>query len=383
MKLFIFYPDTYVKRCNDTVLFLGLHNGEYLIEKNNVVEVNEYWPYFEITDNSQSLADKCLHKKLGYVLWCTISPFIPQKKIHVISSIRRIAELMNFNESYCIKDLLRELHLLAHNTTYQALSNIIYAQMKYPTWGETADLPIRILTELANNPIETIIVSGDIDCYLVTCLMTFIIGGKHVIVRTYGDCQNIDKAMTLLYEFPQVRLEVLIDSTAMYSYLESNLRKNLLDRVIVAFLVKDVNDMDAFTHCSHKNKTFIPIIYDTIAQQSVVNEMLLDLDDIVETPLTILDVYKKQMFHPNNYGTLLLSSDGSVFDCLSCIGNIYQKDIYELLNNNLHTSKCSWYMIRRNWNSCKNCVLADICPALSIYELQGIIPCACKSRPIF
>ena len=124
--------------------------------------------------------------------------------------------------------------------------------------------------------------------------------------------------------------------------------------IIVAFLVKDVNDMDAFTHCSHKNKTFIPIIYDTIAQQSVVNEMLLDLDDIVETPLTILDVYKKQMFHPNNYGTLLLSSDGSVFDCLSCIGNIYQKDIYELLNNNLHTSKCSWYMIRRNWNSCKN-----------------------------
>ena len=85
MNLFVFYPDTYVRRCNDTVLFIDLHNGEYLLEKDNTVNVSEYHPWFEITQGSQYLADRCSIKKLGYVLKCSTKPFIQQKRIHVVS----------------------------------------------------------------------------------------------------------------------------------------------------------------------------------------------------------------------------------------------------------------------------------------------------------
>lgn len=383
MNLFVFYPDTYVRRCNDTVLFIDLHNGEYLLEKDNTVNVSEYHPWFEITQGSQYLADRCSIKKLGYVLKCSTIPFIQQKRIHVVSSVHRTAELMKFSEGYYTKDLLRELHILTHNTTYQAPSDVVYAQMEYPTWGASGCIPICALTDLANtSSILSVVISGDIDCYLTSCLIPFVTSDKHVTIRTYGNRINMDKAIALLTKYPQVRLEVLVDSIAMLPYIESISRKDFLDRILVAFLIKDMNELDAFTQCSYETKTFIPVLYDVTARQSVVNEMLLDIDDIVKSSMTSLDIYKKQMFHPNNYGLLLLDSKGNVFDWLSCIGNLCKTDIYTLLNRNLHTPKCSWYMTRRKWNSCKYCVFADICPALSIYELQGIIPCVCKNRPV-
>ena len=383
MNLFVFYPDTYVRRCNDTVLFIDLNSGEYLLEKDNTVDVSEYRPWFEITQDSQFLVDKCSIKKLGYVLNCSTIPFIQQKRIHVVSSIHRTAELMKFSEGFHIKDLLCEIHILTHNTTYQAPSNFIYAQMEYPTWRDTACLPVCVLSDLANtSPILSVTISGDIDSYLISCMMPFVAGDKYVTIRTYGNHKNMDKAIALLTKFPQVRLEVLVDSIVTMSYIENILRKDFLDRIVVVFLIKDMNGLDTFTQCSYKSKTFIPILYDAIAQQSVVNEMLLNMGDVVKSSTNSLDVYKKQMFHPNNYGSLLLDSKGNVFDWLSCIGNLHETDIYTLLNRNLHTTKCSWYMTRRKWNSCKYCVFADICPALSIYELQEIIPCACKNGPI-
>ena len=65
MNLFVFYPDTYVRRCNDTVLFIDLHNGEYLLEKDNTVNVSEYHPWFEITQGSTRVWDKKTSKKVG------------------------------------------------------------------------------------------------------------------------------------------------------------------------------------------------------------------------------------------------------------------------------------------------------------------------------
>lgn len=383
MNLFVFYPDTYVRRCNDSVLFIDLHSGEYLLEKDNTTDVSEYHPWFEITQDSQFLADKCSIKKLGYVLKCSTIPFIQQKRIHVVSSIHRTAELMKFSEGFHIKDLLCEIHILTHNTTYQAPFNFIYAQIEYPTWGDTACLPVCVLSDLAyTSPPLSVVISGDLNSYLTSCLMPFVSSDKYVTIRTYGNHKNMDKAIALLTKFPQIRLEVLVDSIEMLSYIKNIFKKNFLDRIVVTFLIKDINELDAFTQCSYKAKTFIPILYDATTQQSIVDEMLLDIDDIVKSPTTSLEVYKKQKFHPNNYGSLLLDSKGNVFDWLSCIGNLHETDFYTLLNKNLHSSKCSWYMTRRKWNSCKYCVFADICPALSIYEVQGIIPCACKNRPI-
>ena len=85
------------------------------------------------------------------------------------------------------------------------------------------------------------------------------------------------------------------------------------------------------------------------------------------------------MIHTNNYGSLLIDSNGNVFDCLRFIGSIYKEDIYELLNKNLHNPDSLWYMTRRKRKVCCNCVFADICPPPSVYELQGVIPYACNN----
>lgn len=378
MNLFVFYPDTYVRCCNDTILFVGLHNGKYLLERSNTLVVDESLPWIEITDDSLSLVEKCMSKGLGYILECTTLPYIPQKKLHVVSSVKRTSELMGFAEGYHTKDLLRELHILAHNLTYQVPSNVIYAQLKYPTFGDSADLPLCFITELAKSNIRSVVLSGDIDFYLNSCLFLFFKSGKHITIRTYGNYGNINKVLTLMPEFPNINIEILLDSIEMLTYIKHKVNEDYMERLSTTFIIKNIDDLNAFTHTPYKSENFIPILYDAKLQQSIVNEMLLEIDDIIGTSCSPLEVYKKQMIHPDNYGSLLLNSNGYVFDCLRYIGNIHEEDFYELLNKNLHDTNSLWYMTRRKRKGCSNCVFVDICPPLSIYEFQDIIPYACK-----
>ena len=164
----------------------------------------------------------------------------------------------------------------------------------------------------------------------------------------------------------------------MLTYIKRKVNEDWIERLSVTFIIKSADELNTFVHTPYKSKNFIPVLYDTKLQQSIVDEMLIDVEDIIGTNSSPLEVYKKQMIHPNNYGSLLIDSNGNVFDCLKYIGNIHEEDIYEILNNDLHDTDSFWYMTRRKWNECSNCVFADICPPLSVYELQGIIPCACK-----
>lgn len=380
MNLFVLYPDTYVRCCNGTTLLIGLHNSNYVLERTNTLVIDEKHPWFEITNDSLLLAERCSSKGLGYVLECTTLPYIPQKKIHIVSSIKRTSELMKFAEGYHTKDLLRELHIFAHNITYQAPSDVAYIQMKYPIFGDSANLPSCFVTDLAKSPIRSVVISGDIDSYLISCLSSFVDNGKNITIRTYGNHKNLNKAEHLITKFPNINIEILLDSIEMLDYMKRKINEVWMEVVSVDFIITNKDELNAFIEFPYKFKNIIPILYDTKIQQSMVDEMLLEADDIIKTNSSPLEVYKKQIIHLNNYGSLLLDSNGNVFDCLRYIGSIHEDDIYELLNKNLHDSNSLWYMTRRKRKECSNCVFADICPPISIYELQCIIPCACKKN---
>lgn len=379
MKLFVFYPDTYVRCCNGITLFIGLHNGNYILERTNTLAIDEKHPWFEIRNDSLLLAERCSSKGLGYILEYKTLPYIPQKTLHVVSSVKRTSELMKFAEGYHSKDLLRELHILAHNATYQAPSDIVYSQIKYPILGESTDLPSSFVTDLVKSHIRSIIISGDIDSYLTSCLIPFVGSDKHITIRTYGVYKNLINAMALLSDFPNVTIEILLDSIELLANMEHIVKEKWTDRILVSFIVKDTNELKTFIQFPCKTKLFIPVLYNIKQQQSIVDEVLLEADDIIGISYSPLEIYKKQMIHANNYGSLLIDSNGNVFDCLRCIGSIYKEDIYELLNKNLHDPDSFWYMTRRKKKGCSNCVFADICPPLTVYEFQGVIPYACKS----
>lgn len=84
MNLFVLYPDTYVRCCNGTTLLIGLHNSNYVLERTNTLVIDEKHPWFEITNDSLLLAERCSSKGLGYVLECTTLPYIPQKNPYSI-----------------------------------------------------------------------------------------------------------------------------------------------------------------------------------------------------------------------------------------------------------------------------------------------------------
>ena len=379
MKIFVFYPDTYLRCCNGTTLFVGLHNGNYILERTNSLAIEEKHPWFEITNDSLLLAERCSSKGLGYILEYTTLPYIPQKTLHVISSVKRTSELMKFAEGYHSKDLLREIHILAHNTTYQAPSDIVYSQIKYPVLGESADLPQRFVNDLVKSHIRSIIISGDIDSYLTSCLNPFVESDKNITIRTHGVYKNLTNAMALLSDFPNVTIDILLDSIELLPNMKHIVKEKWVDRILVSFIVKDTYELNKFIQFPCKSKFFIPILYDIKLQQSIVNEILLEADDIIGTSCSPMEISKKQMIHTNNYGSLLIDSNGNVFDCLRFIGSIYKEDIYELLNKNLHNPDSLWYMTRRKRKVCCNCVFADICPPPSVYELQGVIPYACNN----
>lgn len=80
----------------------------------------------------------------------------------------------------------------------------------------------------------------------------------------------------------------------MLTYIKHKVNEDCMERLSTTFIIKNIDDLNAFTHTPYKSENFIPILYDAKLQQSIVNEMLLEIDDIIGTSCSPLEVYKNK-----------------------------------------------------------------------------------------
>lgn len=91
--------------------------------------------------------------------------------------------------------------------------------------------------------------------------------------------------------------------------------------------------------------------------------------DILTTQWTKKDIFANKMLNTNDFGKLILLSDGCIHSNLnySCLGDI-SDNIRELIYKEMKNGK-SWLRTRDFVDPCKLCLYKYICPSLSNYEI--------------
>lgn len=97
--------------------------------------------------------------------------------------------------------------------------------------------------------------------------------------------------------------------------------------------------------------------------------VFLDKEDILSTPMSVKDFFSRQSVNIYDFGKINIMPNGDTYANVNhpLLGNIYIHNIYEIIHKELSEGK-SWFRIR-DQAPCNKCVYQWLCPSPSNYEI--------------
>jgi len=98
--------------------------------------------------------------------------------------------------------------------------------------------------------------------------------------------------------------------------------------------------------------------------------VFLSRKEIVNTNLSLEDIYARQLINEYEYGKLTIMPNGKIYANLNdpALGNISKHNLRQIILKEIIKGK-SWKRTRSQIIPCKYCVFQDFCPPISNYEL--------------
>ena len=115
---------------------------------------------------------------------------------------------------------------------------------------------------------------------------------------------------------------------------------------------------------------FLKPVYTGSNMDFLKEQVFLKKEDILSTPMTLKNFLMNQAVNSYEFGKIYIQPNGDVYANMhfSSLGNIYQENIYELLQKEIERGN-SWFRIR-NQNPCNTCVYQWLCPSPSDLEIE-------------
>ncbi len=225
----------------------------------------------------------------------------------------------------------------------------------------------------------------------VTLNICFNIPGSNVLnkneLMNFLEKYNGKKIITSSYRFPFIDYEIFTDFKMkidlpldLESFLKAQtlIKKNNIEPEYI-FEVKsekDCEDAEYIIEQYHLEKYNIKPIYTGQNLSFFQKNVFLSEVDILSQPLSLKDVYLRQMINIFYFGRLCVMSDGKVYSNIHgpIIGNVTD-NIKDILQREVQEGH-SWFYVRRH-SPCNDCVFQWLCPSPSEYESQIGIPNLC------
>lgn len=98
--------------------------------------------------------------------------------------------------------------------------------------------------------------------------------------------------------------------------------------------------------------------------------IFLSREDILSSPISMKDIFKRQVLNTNDFGKLNILANGDVYANKydPMLGNIYTDNIYDLVRKEINEG-ASWLRTRSS-KPCSQCLYQWLCPSPSDYELE-------------
>lgn len=188
----------------------------------------------------------------------------------------------------------------------------------------------------------------------------------------YINYKHFSTLYTNLLSIKDSEINVLIHSEDISTNLSEMMLSFSHYAIKWNFIVISAHDICKVDECNLSKEYQIKIIpyYNGHNLEFFKEYIYLDLEDIIEEPISRKTIFRHQVLNDNFFGKLFIMPSGEVFSNLNFkpIGNIKNFSLKELVYKEIIDSK-AWLKVRNKETPCDMCINRDLCPPLSNYEL--------------
>ena len=377
-NFFCVYPHCFLTANDSSVLIFNPKTKEYVIGRDDeMASFVHTKSSYVLQENAhcRNFLKEAESKHLGYFIHSeNQSPYLAFQEFSFLSSWEKTEKPL-----WKLPTLVKVVSIHLNNIALKKYDTSTYIQFDYPIYSKEFHNLGKIegaLSELVNFPaLECIRLCGDIDNTLLKAIEKIDCMDSQLVVRTSAN--NINGVVRIKDQYPRLKAEILVADIDDLQKLRQHAL--YLNEIQVFYLISNIGDLKLVQKEIGQCR-FIPILCDAVEQHDLVSQMRLSLDDILASNSSMYDCLSKDYFHKECFGNISLNINGNIFCQNERIGNICNASIIELLDNWLRREDCLWMLTRNKFPSCRNCVLSSLCPSVSIYERQGIIPSACSDN---
>lgn len=337
---------------------------------------------------------------------------LESEKVEVVKLMHEVIEKENFGVVFLISDRLyqSDIHDFVMMLRENFMGDIIDAELSsgkpvqispYTNFYVGNDLYIKhnfsSLKNVLNNLLE---VNAHVDNTIKIDLFISFLQSlpENITINIIGNLKSLNRCNDLFcFLYKRSNLKNFTCSYRDIMILESNCMNNFSYRILVQFpvdkslLIDSINllksqtapyeylfsltSLDDYQQAEHfveqyqLKKYYFKPVYTGCNIDFLKEHVFLTKEDILSTPMSLKNFFTNQAVNSNDFGKIHIKPNGDVYANLSfsSLGNIYQQNIYELLQKEIDEGQ-SWFRIR-NHEPCNTCVYQWLCPPPSDLEI--------------
>lgn len=368
MNNFIFFPNIYNKITDKGMFIYNPFDCSYLIINNNEIKDlnNLSAGILKNTKENQLIINKLLKYKFGYLVNSTTLPININKTIFT-SSKQKINSSSTYQDGYNALNLVEHINIFLENKEIK-ISPKLNIALNFPPYNNEVDYS-SILNFFKGHTfpnvseVELITSMSDEAISLANELKSlgYPISLKIIITKK----KNIDALIKRIKNNPDIIFKVK-SVPSLSNYLKNYCFNNLL----VTYWSTDLNEI-----IKYKDINIIPILYDTILQKDLLNEILLSEDDILSIKTSSYQLKYNSLFNRTFMGKIWINSS------YIWVGNQFINPINNFeynFSNWLYNPDCLWFYSRKKKEGCTNCFFSELCPSVSHLEIFEILDRPCS-----
>lgn len=376
--LFYFYPHCFINVTKNEFFVYNTHTFEKL-HFNNI-----HFPtgdrntlnkgYILHRNEIEDIISSCKDLNMGYdIEYDEVIPYMNNRKLKFITSLEKEYKYLNHNLPSYTNNLLNSITFLLNNSVNLNYSTHVYSQIGYPHLNEEPIDYKRYIEMLKSFPsLREVILAGEINEEdLIRFLKKASENAFNVIYRVFGSSISVERIHYLLDSYEDLYIELIINRNDSLDELKSKTH----NRLFVKAIIQELNDIQLFSEFS--NLSYIPIFQENKNNQDLLSEIVMNKNEILSIKKSLRELLYSSYININAFGRISIDFDGNVFCLNQRIGSLTSSDLPCLINQWIREEDCMWFYCRNKKELCQECALSSLCPAINIYEAQGIYRGAC------
>ena len=364
MKHLYLYPHIYVNKINEDAVFIDTQRHNYIYLENN--HLNS----ISITNNCvvdapDNIIKLLVEADMGYIVDSKISPIV-LNSINYTSSKHKNRTALSYLDGANSLDTIEKISLYVDNTGFYHSDNHFFLAANFPSKSvpdisayynifDSIHFPslqeIEIISSLTERAIS-------LSAYLKNT-------GAVISFRVFTCCiEEVKFAFRIACEHEDWIFKIFVPvelSKSINTRLPQNIRLTLYSTTLSEII--DNPELPVY-----------PILFSKDSQADLLLEMKLSKDDILSSNMTLSMIRNKSQFNTLYWGNILFVGE----NCYTGNQKICEiENFKEGFNNWLYHPNNLWFLSRNKWHKCKNCLFSELCPSVSILELENIVDIPC------